>query len=76
MRVAGRDGDHRVATFALYSVDHDSGPAKQAVREAFAFFLAAEFESALARVPGVAEEAAALLAEGGTARLAREMPDE
>lgn len=67
MEVAGRDGNHRVATFALYSVDHDSGRAKRAARETVAFFLAAEFESALARVPGVAEEASALLA--GAARL-------
>ena len=76
MEAVGRDGGHRLATFALYSVDHDSSRAREAVRVAVAFFLGAELESALVRVPGVAEEASALLARGGTAHLAREMPDQ
>lgn len=74
LEAVGRDGGHRVATFALYSVDHDSSRAKEAIREAVAYFFGAELESALVRVPGVPEEASVLLARGGTAHLAREMP--
>ena len=32
MEAARRDGDHRVVTFVLYSVEHDSGRAKEAVK--------------------------------------------
>ena len=74
LEAVGRDGGHRVATFALYSVDHDSSRAKEAIREAVAYLFGAELESALVRVPGVPEEASVLLARGGTAHLAREMP--
>ncbi len=46
----------------------------EAVREAVAYFFGAELKSTLVRVPGVPEEASVLLARGGTAHLAREMP--
>jgi 5,10-methylenetetrahydromethanopterin reductase len=60
---AGRDQhSHRVTTFALYSVDADPARARDAVRDTVALFLAAERASALARVPGLSAEVAAMLA--------------
>jgi 5,10-methylenetetrahydromethanopterin reductase len=74
-RRAGRDpGTHRVTTFALYAVDADAARARAAVRGAVSMFLAAERASALVRVPGLATELHALLADG-EADLAARIPD-
>jgi alkanesulfonate monooxygenase SsuD/methylene tetrahydromethanopterin reductase-like flavin-dependent oxidoreductase (luciferase family) len=63
-RRAGRDpGTHRVTTFALYAVDADAARARAAVRDAVALFLAAERDSALVRVPGLATGLHDLLVE-------------
>jgi alkanesulfonate monooxygenase SsuD/methylene tetrahydromethanopterin reductase-like flavin-dependent oxidoreductase (luciferase family) len=76
-RAAGRDPDaHRLVTYALYSVDHDPVRAREAVRDALAFYLAAMPDNALTQVYGVSGEVTDLAARGGTELIARELPDE
>jgi alkanesulfonate monooxygenase SsuD/methylene tetrahydromethanopterin reductase-like flavin-dependent oxidoreductase (luciferase family) len=73
---AGRASDpHRVVTYVLYSVDHDSRTAKEAVREATAFYLHAMPDNALSEVYGVQGELQELVARGGPELVARELPD-
>jgi alkanesulfonate monooxygenase SsuD/methylene tetrahydromethanopterin reductase-like flavin-dependent oxidoreductase (luciferase family) len=73
---AGRDpGAHRLVTYVLYSVDHDPAKAREAVRDAVAFYLAAMPDNALTQVYGASEEVAALAARGGAELIARELPD-
>lgn len=75
--VAGREGEaHRVVTYTLFSVDHDSDRAKQAVRDSVAFYLEAMPDNALSRVLGITGEVGELLEHGGAAALAREMPED
>ncbi len=62
---------HRVVTYVLYSVDVDGAVAREAVREATGFYLAAMPDNALSEVYGIQQELQALLA-GGT--LAQELP--
>jgi alkanesulfonate monooxygenase SsuD/methylene tetrahydromethanopterin reductase-like flavin-dependent oxidoreductase (luciferase family) len=74
--LAGREHDpHRVVTYVLFSVDHDARKAKEAVREALAFYLEAMPDNALSQVYGNTAEVGAMLARGGAAGVAREMPD-
>jgi alkanesulfonate monooxygenase SsuD/methylene tetrahydromethanopterin reductase-like flavin-dependent oxidoreductase (luciferase family) len=72
---AGRDDEpHRVVTYTLFSVDHDSRKAKEAVRDSVAFYLEAMPDNALSRVLGITGEVGELLGRGGAATVAREMP--
>ncbi|HLG57862.1 MAG TPA: LLM class flavin-dependent oxidoreductase [Vicinamibacterales bacterium] len=71
---AGRTGHHRIATYALYSVDADSKKAKEALRSVTAFYLEAMPKNALSQVYGIADEAGEMLSRGGAAAVAREMP--
>ena len=74
---AGRhDEPHRIVTYALYSVDRDSRKAKEAVRDAIAFYLEAMPNNALSQVYGITEEVGDMLARGGAATVAREMPEQ
>jgi alkanesulfonate monooxygenase SsuD/methylene tetrahydromethanopterin reductase-like flavin-dependent oxidoreductase (luciferase family) len=74
---AGREHEpHRVVTYALFSVDKDARKAKEAVRDAVAFYLEAMPDNALSQVYGITDELADLLARGGAASVAREMPVE
>jgi alkanesulfonate monooxygenase SsuD/methylene tetrahydromethanopterin reductase-like flavin-dependent oxidoreductase (luciferase family) len=74
---AGRDGrQHKLVTFALYSVAHDPKVAKKAVRDVIAFYLAAMPKTALSRVYGIQDQLTALVNAGGAATIAREMPAE
>ena len=74
---AGRgDQPHRVVTYALYSVDKDSRKAKKAVRESIAFYLEAMPNNALSQVYGITDQVGDMLARGGAATVAREMPDQ
>ncbi len=69
---AGRpEAPHRVVTYVLYSVDRDGQAAREAVREATAFYLTAMPDNALSEVYGIQPQLQELIA-GGT--LAREMP--
>lgn len=74
---AGRDGEpHRVVTYTLFSVEHDSRKAKEAVRDSVAFYLDAMPNNALSQVLGITDEVGDMLARGGAAAVAREMPGE
>jgi 5,10-methylenetetrahydromethanopterin reductase len=62
---AGRgETPHRVATYVLYSVDHDGQAAREAVREATAFYLTAMPDNALSDVYGIQPQLQELLAAG------------
>jgi alkanesulfonate monooxygenase SsuD/methylene tetrahydromethanopterin reductase-like flavin-dependent oxidoreductase (luciferase family) len=71
---AGRgSAPHRVATYVLYSVDLDAVAAREAVREATAFYLEAMPDNALSEVYGIQPQLQELLAAGA---LAEELPPE
>lgn len=71
---AGRGGTpHHVATYVLYSVDHDGRAAREAVRDATAFYLSAMPDNALSEVYGIQPQLQELLAAGA---LERELPPE
>lgn len=69
----GAGPDHRVTTFALYSVAEDSAQAKQALRPTAAFYLSLP-PGPLTDVYGITDELTALQA-GGVEAIARELPD-
>jgi alkanesulfonate monooxygenase SsuD/methylene tetrahydromethanopterin reductase-like flavin-dependent oxidoreductase (luciferase family) len=72
---AGRDSrQHKLVTFALYSVARDSKAAKEAVRDAIAFYLAAMPKTALSQVYGIQDELTELVNAGGAEMISREMP--
>ena len=78
-QAVGRSDHHRVATFALYSVDNDSAKAKAAVREVTAFYLWAVPRSSLTDVYGIRDELWDMYTRGGAdsgATINREMPDQ
>jgi alkanesulfonate monooxygenase SsuD/methylene tetrahydromethanopterin reductase-like flavin-dependent oxidoreductase (luciferase family) len=65
---AGREyAPHRVATYVLYSVDGDGAAAREAVREATAFYLEAMPDNALSEVYGIRPQLQELLAAGAVA---------
>lgn len=77
-QTAGRTDHHRVATFALYSVDHDRAKARAAIRDVMAFYLWAVPRSSLTDVYGVGEQLWDMYTRGGAdsgALINREMPD-
>ncbi|HEX7297549.1 MAG TPA: LLM class flavin-dependent oxidoreductase [Solirubrobacteraceae bacterium] len=74
--VGGRNGDHKLATYVLYSVDRDARKAKEAVRDVTAFYLEAMPRNALSRVYGITDEVGDMLSRGGADTVAREMPDQ
>jgi alkanesulfonate monooxygenase SsuD/methylene tetrahydromethanopterin reductase-like flavin-dependent oxidoreductase (luciferase family) len=67
---------HRVATFALFSVDADGRTAKEAVRGITGFYLAAVGPTALTEVYGINELLTDMIARGGAETVTREMPDQ
>lgn len=73
---AGRTEHHRVACFALYSVDADSKKAKETLRGIMAFYLAAMSRSALTEAYGIADEVTEIAERGGPEAVAAEMPDQ
>ena len=68
---AGHAGPHRVVTYVLYSVDADGLVAREAVREATAFYLTAMPDNALSEVAGIQPQLQELIAAG---TVAQEMP--
>jgi 5,10-methylenetetrahydromethanopterin reductase len=68
---ADHPGPHRVVTYVLYSVDADGRAAREAVREATAFYLAAMPDNALSEVAGIRPQLQELVAAG---TVAQEMP--
>lgn len=70
---AGRSDHHRLAAFAMYTVDANSRAAKETLRGLVAFYLAAVPKSALTDVYGIGAELLEL-AQGGAQRIARDMP--
>jgi alkanesulfonate monooxygenase SsuD/methylene tetrahydromethanopterin reductase-like flavin-dependent oxidoreductase (luciferase family) len=74
---AGRQEEpHRAVTYTLFSVDHDRSKAREAVRDSIAFYLEAMPKNALSQVLGITEQVGEILARGGAAAVAREMPDD
>jgi alkanesulfonate monooxygenase SsuD/methylene tetrahydromethanopterin reductase-like flavin-dependent oxidoreductase (luciferase family) len=61
---AGRTDPHRIATFAMFAVDNDGTVAKERLRGLMGFYLAAMGRNSLTEVYGIADEIAALAAEG------------
>lgn len=75
--VSGRT-DHRLVTFALYSVDADAQKAKDQLRELAAFYLAMP-SNALFQAYGIHDQLVELQERGGAdapALIEREMPDQ
>jgi alkanesulfonate monooxygenase SsuD/methylene tetrahydromethanopterin reductase-like flavin-dependent oxidoreductase (luciferase family) len=73
---AGRGSDaHRVVTYVLYSVDVDERVAKEAVRQATAFYLHAMPDNALSEVYGIQVQLQDLVAAGGADHVAQELPE-
>jgi alkanesulfonate monooxygenase SsuD/methylene tetrahydromethanopterin reductase-like flavin-dependent oxidoreductase (luciferase family) len=73
---AGRgSAAHRVVTYVLYSVDADGRAAKEAIREATAFYLHAMPDNALSEVYGIQDRLQELVSAGGADHVARELPD-
>lgn len=70
-----RTDRHRITTYTLFSVDSDGRKAKEAVRDAVAFYLAAMPDTALGNVYGIGDEVRDLLSRGGVDEVARGMPD-
>lgn len=68
----GRPGPHRVVTYVLYSVDRDRRVAREAVRDATAFYLSAMPDNALSEVYGIQARLQELIAAGA---LERELPE-
>jgi 5,10-methylenetetrahydromethanopterin reductase len=69
---AGRDSaPHRVVTYVLYSVDPDGRAAREAVRDATAFYLTAMPDNALSEVYGIQPQLQELIAAGA---LGEELP--
>jgi alkanesulfonate monooxygenase SsuD/methylene tetrahydromethanopterin reductase-like flavin-dependent oxidoreductase (luciferase family) len=79
-RAAGSDGRHRLATYAIYCVDHDGARAKAELRELVAFYLATfQGKSLITDALGYTEQLAEMHRRGGddpAAVIAREMPEE
>ena len=70
---AGRSSvPHRVVTYVLYSVEADGRAAREAVRDATAFYLTAMPDNALSEVYGIQPQLQELLAAGS---LGSELPD-
>ena len=73
---AGRGSHpHRVVTYVLYAVDRDARAAKEAVRDATAFYLHAMPDSALSEVYEIQPQLREMVGRGGADLVAREMPD-
>jgi alkanesulfonate monooxygenase SsuD/methylene tetrahydromethanopterin reductase-like flavin-dependent oxidoreductase (luciferase family) len=77
---AAADERHRLATYAIYCVDHDAGRAKRELRELVAFYLATlRGKSLITDALGYGEQLLDMHARGGddpAALIAREMPAE
>jgi alkanesulfonate monooxygenase SsuD/methylene tetrahydromethanopterin reductase-like flavin-dependent oxidoreductase (luciferase family) len=61
---AGRTDPHKMATFAMFSVDDDAEVARERLRGIMGFYLAAMAHSSLTEVYGIADEIVSLAAEG------------
>ena len=74
-REAGRTGSRGLVAFAIFAVDADGARAKQAIRPALAFCLAAGGRNALTDSYGISDELEAMLAAGGAEAVERELPE-
>jgi alkanesulfonate monooxygenase SsuD/methylene tetrahydromethanopterin reductase-like flavin-dependent oxidoreductase (luciferase family) len=70
-----RRGHRSVASFALFSVDHDAGRAKEALRTPMSFYLAGGGQNALTDSYGISEQLTDMVNRGGPGIVAEEMPD-
>jgi 5,10-methylenetetrahydromethanopterin reductase len=71
----GRHGHRPVASFALFSVDHDARRAKEAVRGPMSFYLAGGGRNALTDSYGNSDQLADMVQRGGPDTVAEEMPN-
>jgi 5,10-methylenetetrahydromethanopterin reductase len=76
MRAAGRDDLFGLPTYVLTAISHDRGRAREAVKHALAFYLAAVGPTPLTEVIGINDALKGLLAEGGLDAVADGMPGE
>jgi alkanesulfonate monooxygenase SsuD/methylene tetrahydromethanopterin reductase-like flavin-dependent oxidoreductase (luciferase family) len=67
---------HRTTMFALYAVDPDRERARQAVRDAIAFYKSVSGRTASTDVYGISDQVVDMRSRGGAATIAREMPEE
>ena len=73
---ANRSDRHPFTAFAMFSVSRDSRSAKQAIRQAVAFYLSAMPDNAMTDVYGIKEQAVELTKKGSLEAVARELPDQ
>jgi 5,10-methylenetetrahydromethanopterin reductase len=77
---SSRERPHRLATYVIYSVDHDRLKARERLREPIAFYLATlRGKSALTDALGYGEQLLDMHTRGGSdpaALIAQELPDE
>jgi alkanesulfonate monooxygenase SsuD/methylene tetrahydromethanopterin reductase-like flavin-dependent oxidoreductase (luciferase family) len=71
---AQRTDDHRITAFAIYSTSHDRAEARQAARDALAFYASAGGPNALTDAAGISDQLREWLAAGVDLRDA--MPEE
>lgn len=74
MRAAGRSGAFGLPTYVLSAIGADRGRAREAVRQALAFYLAAVGPTPLTEVIGINDALKSLLASGGLDSVAEGMP--
>jgi 5,10-methylenetetrahydromethanopterin reductase len=72
---AGRSDHHRIACFALFSVDNDSERARDALRPTMSFYLSVMPRSPLGDAYGITDELVEMAA-GGAKAVADKMPDQ
>jgi alkanesulfonate monooxygenase SsuD/methylene tetrahydromethanopterin reductase-like flavin-dependent oxidoreductase (luciferase family) len=78
-QAAGRDGEGRVVTYAMYAVDSDAKAAKDSLRGLVAFYLSVLPSASLFEVYGIREQVEEMCTRGGSeaaALIAREMPEQ
>ena len=75
-RRGGREDEHEITVFAIYSVDEDGERARHRARSTLAFYKAAGGRNALTDAAGVSEALGEMLTRGGADLVAAEMPDD
>lgn len=72
---AGREDDHHVTVFAIYSASEDGEEAKRQARKTLAFYKAAGGKNALTDIAGITDGLLEMSARGGAETVEAEMPD-
>jgi alkanesulfonate monooxygenase SsuD/methylene tetrahydromethanopterin reductase-like flavin-dependent oxidoreductase (luciferase family) len=75
-RRGGREDEHEITVFAIYSVDENGERARHRARSTLAFYKAAGGRNALTDAAGVSDTLDEMLTRGGADLVAAEMPDD